>query len=179
MSGTRARSARYGERPPLTRKQAFAPRLHPDDKDDWRRVTPPSDDDGLAFMELLIAEFSNPDLYRLAATIPERSKKKPGCPRDYPHWALMAYGHLAAAYGSHRKVNIEIRLAANWDLVLRTVADTAGQHVVEALRPKARRQAPNRNHYNYWNWGAPRVTDHDRVGSNPEGGSENASEEVP
>lgn len=150
MSGTRARSARYGERPPLTRRQAFTARLHGADKDDWRRVTAPNDDDGLAFNELLVAEFSNPDLYRLATTIPPRSKRKPGCPRDYPDWAMLAYGHLAAAYGSHRKVHVELRLAANWDLVLQTVARTAGQDTVDALRPKARRKAPSRNHWNYW-----------------------------
>ena len=150
MSGTRARSARYGERPPLTRKQAFTQRQDPDEKSGWKRVTPPNDKDGLAFNEVLVAEFSNPDLYRLAATIPPRARTKPGCPRDYPDWALMAYGHLAAAYSSHRKVQVELRLASNWDLVLRTVAQTAGQHVVDALRPKARHRAPNRSHWNYW-----------------------------
>lgn len=148
-------SPRYCERPRFTTAEALGARTAVPDgtgtrADRWRRTTPANDHDGMDLTEVLVAEFSNPDLYRLAALVPDRAVTSPGCRRDYPHWALMAFGHLASAYRSHRKVHMALRVPENWRLVLQTVERTAGPEAVAALRPKARLAGPTRNHWNYW-----------------------------
>lgn len=130
MSGSRARNARYGARPALTAREAFSAREDTDPDGPppvWRRETPPNDDDGMDITEVIEAVYSNPDLNRVAAALPERSKKQPGCPADYPSWALVGYGALLNEYGSARAAHLALRVSHNWQLVLRTVAATAGQ----------------------------------------------------
>ena len=154
MSGTRARETRTGKRAPLRGKEAFEARLDDDPKvkSDWRRNDPANDRDVIDITQVVEAVFGNPDLYRLAEMIPKRSKIKPGCPADYPTWALVGYGVLIRAYSSSRKTHAAMRVQRNWEHVLEVVARTAGQATVDALRPvvKARRQGPDRNHWNYW-----------------------------
>lgn len=153
MTAPRKPNPRYGQRPPLTAQEAFETRDDYDldaKKSPWRRQTPPSDDDGMDVTDVIEAVYSNPDLYALAERVPARSKKKPGCPADYPAWAMVGYGALVSQYGSARATHLALRVSHNWDIVLRTVAATAGQAAVDALRPKARSKGPTRNHWNYW-----------------------------
>lgn len=151
MSGKRARSTRYGQRRPLTAAEALSSRYEPlADGTDWRRNTPASDGNALADAEVLASVFGNPDLYRLAETLPPPDPTKPCRPRDYPHWALLAYEFLVPLYGSHRGVSTALRVRQTWTNVLNVVAETAGAEAVAALHPKARAAGPTRNHSNYW-----------------------------
>lgn len=152
MSGTRARAARYGQRPPLRGKEAFEQRLDtdPDVPSDWRRRDPSNDRDVMDITQVVEAVFGNEDLYRLAALVPKREKIKPGAPADFPAWAMVGYGVMIRAHHSSRATHASLRVPRNWQHVLEVVARTAGQQTVDALRPKARRHGPNRNHWNYW-----------------------------
>jgi len=144
---------RYGVRPVLSTKEAFATRPDTDPNAPagiWSRDTPPSDDDGMDITEVIQAVFGNPDLYDAADAVPPRSKLKPGCPADYPTWALVGYGLLIGEYSSSRKTHTAMRVPHNWALVLQTVAATRSQETVDALRDKAKRVGPDRNHWNYW-----------------------------
>lgn len=153
MSGTRARGTRTGPRRPLTGREAFETRpdqLPGETADSIRRETALTDADGLDLTEAVQGVFGNPDLYALAAAVPERSKTKPGCPAHYPAWALVGFGALISKVGSARAVHMHLRVPRNWQHVLDTVAETAGQDAVDALGPNARTRGPNRNHWNYW-----------------------------
>jgi len=144
---------RYGIRPDLTTKEAFATRPDTDPNGPpgiWRRDTPPSDDDAMDITHVIHSVFSNPDLYAAADAVPPRSKLKPGCPADYPNWALTGYGALLSAYGSSRAAHTALQVERNWAYVLETVAAVCGQETVDALREKAKTHGPTRNHWNYW-----------------------------
>jgi len=144
---------RYGIRPVLSAKEAFATRTDTDPDGPpgiWRRDTPPSDDDAMDITHVIHSVFSNPDLYAAANAVPPRSKKKPGCPADYPNWVLAGFGALLSAYGSSRAAHTGLQVDRNWAYVLETVAAAQGQGTVDALRDKAKQHGPNRNHWNYW-----------------------------
>lgn len=151
MSGSRARSERYGQRRALTASEALSSRHEPlADGTDWRRTNAASDEDAVDRTEVLESVFANPDLYRLADTLPPPDPTKPCRPRDYPHWAMLAYGFLVPVYRSHRNVSTALRIRKTWADVLDAVARTAGPDAVADLRPIAQVVGPTRNHYNYW-----------------------------
>ncbi len=144
---------RYGIRPDLTAKEAFATRPDTDPNGPpgiWSRENPPRDDDAMDVTHVIESVFANPDLYAIADAVPPRSKKKPGCPADYPAWALVGYGALLNQYGSARGAHTAMQVHRNWALVLETVTAARGQETVDALSDKARQHGPTRNHWNYW-----------------------------
>ncbi len=123
MAADRKPNPRYGERPAVTGRACFAPRVP---EADWRRVEPPSDDHGFDRTEAFEAVFTNEDLYRLAEALPVRAKVKPGAPAHYPQWALVAYAVLIAECNSSRKVHTAFSVASNWRQILDWAEATAG-----------------------------------------------------
>jgi hypothetical protein len=59
---------------------------------------------GVAALDRVEAILRNPELYELAALIPQPSREKGGRRRDYPNFMYLAYEALISVYASARQV---------------------------------------------------------------------------
>ncbi|HLI56332.1 MAG TPA: hypothetical protein VKY26_04770 [Actinomycetota bacterium] len=76
---------------------------------------------GVAALDRVEAILRNPELYELAALIPQPSREKGGRSRDYPDFMYLAYEALISVYASARQVEAELAHKVVWKLMRRTV----------------------------------------------------------
>lgn len=95
----------------------------------------------------------NPDVYDLAAAIPQ-PEVKTGRPRQFPDEVLVLFLVVAASLGSARKAASAMRCPDHWHIVLDGIAACLGKEFAESL-PAGR--GPTRNQ---WLYHARRIEKH-------------------
>lgn len=80
---------------------------------------------GVALLDRVEAILRNPELFTLAAAIPEQ-RRGGGRPRHYPTIMLVVYEALISVYGSARQVEAELSHPAVWDQVRRALREQGG-----------------------------------------------------
>jgi uncharacterized protein YndB with AHSA1/START domain len=94
---------------------------------------------GVAALDRLEAILRTPEIYELAAIIPQPSPEKGGRSRDYPDFMYLAYEALISVYASARQVEAELAHKVVRKLMRRTVKKDAAKlaaRVNEALAPR-------------------------------------------
>jgi hypothetical protein len=76
---------------------------------------------GVAALDRVEAILRNPEIYKLAALIPQPSREKGGRARDYPDFMYLVFEALISVYASARQVEAELSHKVVWKLMRRTV----------------------------------------------------------
>jgi hypothetical protein len=76
---------------------------------------------GVAALDRVEAILRNPEIYELAALIPQPSREKGGRSRDYPDYMYLVFEALISVYASARQVEAELSHKVVWKLIRRTV----------------------------------------------------------
>ena len=76
---------------------------------------------GVAALDRVEAILRNPEIYGLAALIPQSARGKGGRSRDYPAFMYLVYEALISVYASARQVEAELSHKVVWKLMRRTV----------------------------------------------------------
>lgn len=92
-----------------------------------------------------------PATYELAATIPPKEDGTPGCPRDFPAWALVIYSQAIAITGSASATEAFLDYPGVWERVVRHAAAHHQQDYATFLAAEMRKtHAPRRHHWDYF-----------------------------
>src|SRR2546425_12561933 len=97
---------------------------------------------GVAALDRVEAILRNPEIYELAALIPQPLREKGGRGRDYPDFMYLVFEALVSVYASARQVEAELSHKVVWKLMRRTVKKMFPDD--EAMRLPSR---PMRRHH--------------------------------